>query len=341
MGCGLYIKFVILRKDDVMKTYRKEVQGIIKIDGRFQKLIKDFKQYFELHLFMLIPVIYILIFAYYPMFGVQIAFKDFRASKGIWGSDWVGLKHFVTFFKSYLFERIIINTLRISLYSLAVGFPLPIIFALMLNTMRNIKLKKFIQTVTYIPHFISVVVLVGMMMELLSPVTGLYGALYRLFSNGMYPKDILGSPNSFIHLYVWSGIWQNMGWNSIIYFAALSSVDYELHEASIIDGASRLKRVLYIDLPCILPTAAILLILRSGSIMSVGFEKVYLMQNSLNLIKSEVISTYVYKTGMTAGANNFSYASAIGLFNSVINCFLLVLVNYISKKLSDNNTSLW
>lgn len=300
-----------------------------------------FKEQWQLHLLMLIPVIYMLIFAYYPMFGVQIAFKDFKAAYGIWGSPWVGFKHFSTFFNSHMFSRVVINTLRISIYSILVGFPLPIVFALILNTMRNMWVKRAVQTITYIPHFISTVVMVGLIIQILSPVSGLYGNLYRLLTNGVYPKDILGQPKAFIHLYVWSDVWQNLGWNSIVYLAALSGIDPQLHEAAQIDGASRLKRIIHIDLPGILPTASVLLIMRFGSIMNVGFEKVFLMQNSLNLSYSEVISTYVYKVGMQAGANNFSYASAIGLFNSVINCFLLVLVNQISRKLSDGGASLW
>ncbi len=305
-----------------------------------QSRLEIFKKRWQLHLFMLLPVIYILIFAYYPMFGVQIAFKDFRAAEGIWGSKWVGFKHFETFFKSFQFKRVVTNTLRISFYSLAAGFPLPIIFALFLNTVRNLRFKKFVQTVTYIPHFISVVVIVGILVQVLNPIVGLYGNLYRLLSSSEgYPTNIMATPTAFTHLYVWSGIWQQLGWSSIIYVAALSNVDQELHEAAEIDGASRWKRIIHIDLPSIFPTIAILLILRAGSIMSVGFEKVYLMQNNLNLKHSEVIATYVYKVGMSAGGGNFSYASAIGLFNSIINCTLLVLVNAISGRLSE--TSLW
>ena len=302
--------------------------------------VKDFKRCWQLHLFILPGVIYILIFAYYPMFGVQIAFKDYSAVQGIWGSPWVGLKHFIKFFNSPYFERTIRNTLSISLYSILVGFPLPVLFALFLNVMQNHRLKKFIQTVTYIPHFISTVVLVGMILQLLNPVSGLYGSLYNLFSEG-YPTDILGKKQAFIHLYVWSGVWQQMGWGSIIYLAALSGVSPELHEAATIDGASRLQRIWHVDLPAILPTVAIMLIMRSGSIMSVGFEKTFLMQNSVNISVSEVISTYVYKQGLGRGVRGFSYGSAIGLFNSVVNFIMLVLVNAITKKLSDNSAGLW
>jgi len=303
--------------------------------------ITVFRKKWQLHLFMLLPVAYILIFAYYPMMGVQIAFKDFVASKGIWGSEWVGWKHFQKFFESYYFTRVVGNTLKISLYTIVTEFPLPILFALTLNTMRQMRVKKFVQTITYVPHFISTVVLVGLVMQVLSPVNGLYGNLHRLFSNGIYPNDIFGSPSAFIHIYVWSGVWQSLGWSSIIYLAALSGIDPELHEAAQIDGASRLMRIRHIDLPGILPTAAILLIMRAGSIMSVGFEKIYLMQNSLNLSQSEVISTYVYKVGLTAGNSNFSYATAIGLFNSLINCGLLVLVNQVTSRLTHKETSLF
>ncbi|MBE5781786.1 MAG: sugar ABC transporter permease [Clostridiales bacterium] len=303
--------------------------------------VKNFKRCWQLHLFMLLGVAYILIFAYYPMAGVQIAFKDYTPAGGIWGSPWVGLKHFNKYFNSMYFERTVFNTLRISIYSIVVGFPLPIIFALMLNLMRNQKLKKFIQTVTYIPHFISVVVLVGMMMQLFSPVVGLYGSLYRIFTDGVYPPDIYSKSHAFIHIYVWSGVWQELGWGSIIYLAALSGVSPELHEAAMIDGASRWKRVWHVDLPAILPTVAIMLIMRSGSVMSVGFEKTYLMQNGMNLSVSEVITTYVYKQGLGKGVRGFSFGSAVGLFNSVVNFAMLVLVNTVTKKLSDGNSGLF
>ena len=290
----------------------------------------------QLFLFILPPVVYVLIFEYYPIFGEQIAFKNYTAAQGIWGSPWVGLLNFERFFSSFQFSRVIINTLRISLYSLLVNFPLSFIFALMLNLVRRPRLKKAVQTITYIPYFISVVVVVGLVNQILNPVVGLYGNIYRLFVPGAYPKSVLTSPNAFIHLYVWSGVWQGMGWSSIIYIAALSNVDPELHEAAQIDGATRFQRMLHIDLPTIVPTASIMLILNSGSLMSVGFEKVYLMQNNMNLATSEVISTYVYKVGMTSGGGaNFSYATAIGLFNSIINCAMLILVNALARKLGN------
>lgn len=305
------------------------------------KFIRRFREYWQLHLFLLPGVVYLLIFCYYPMLGLQIAFKDYQVVNGIWGSPWVGLKHFEKFFGSIYFARVVGNTFKISLYSLLVGFPLPVLFALMLNVMRNLRLKKFVQTVTYIPHFISTVVMVGMLFQLFSPVVGLYGNLYRLLTNGVYPEDLFGKSGSFIHMYVWSDVWQGLGWSSIIYVAALTGVSSELHEAAMIDGATRWQRVWAVDLPCILPTVCIMLILRCGSILSVGFEKIYLMQNSVNLKASEVISTYVYKEGLGKGTRGFSYGSAVGLFNSVVNFVMLVLVNAVTRRLSGNTTSLW
>lgn len=303
--------------------------------------LKEFKRCWQLHLFLLVGVAFILIFHYYPMLGIQIAFKDFNPAKGMWGSDWVGFKHFQTFFRSSDFLRVIRNTVVTSLYTLAVSFPLAIVFALQLNIMRQEKLKKSIQTITYMPHFISTVVIVGMINQLLSPVNGLYGAVYRLFSDKMYPPDILGDSSAFIHIYVWSEVWQSLGWDSILYLAALSGVSQELHEAAMLDGANRFQRVIHVDLPSISVTIAIMLILRAGTIMNVGFEKVFLMQNSMNTTTSEVISTYVYKQGLGRGIRGFSYGTAVGLFNSVVNFILLILVNTITKKVSRNETSLF
>ena len=292
----------------------------------------------RLYVFLLLPVVYILIFAYYPMLGLQLAFKKFNISQGIWGSPWVGLANFRRFFQSYQFKRVIGNTLSLSLYGLVAGFPLPIIFALMLNAMRSDRYRRFIQTVTYIPHFISTVVIVGMILQLFNPRVGLYGALGQLISGGM-PPDILGRATAFSHLYVWSGIWQGLGWNAIVYLAALAAVEPELHEAAEIDGANRFQRVLHIDLQGILPTSIILLILRAGQIMNVGFEKAYLMQNNMNIAASEVISTYVYKVGLYGATGDFAFGTAIGLFNSVINLLLLMIVNTASKRVSEQ--SLW
>ena len=298
-------------------------------------------QRWQLYLFLVIPLAWVLIFCYYPMLGVQIAFKDFLPREGIWGSKWEGLVHFQTFFGSFFFGRTVGNTIRISLYSLCVSFPLAIIMALMINLIVNNRFKKAVQTISYMPHFISTVVLVGMLNQILNPVTGIYGNIYRLFRPGEYPIDILSRGTAFDHLYVWSGVWQNLGWNTIIYLAALSGVDPTLHEAAQVDGATRLKRVWHVDLPVLLPTASIMLIMNAGSIMSVGFEKVYLMQNSVNSVYSEVISTYVYKTGLGGTTNQMSYAAAVGLFNNVINGVLLLAVNFVSNRLSNGANSLF
>ena len=284
-------------------------------------------------LYLLLPLLYIIIFAYIPMGGLVIAFKQYDFRKGILNSPWVGLKHFKDFFKSYKFVIVLKNTLTLSLYSLAISFPLPILFALLLNSMRNQKYAKVIQTVTYIPHFFSTVIMVGLLTQILSNRTGIYGTLYTMLT-GQNGPNILASGPAFKHIYVWSGVWQNMGYSAIIYIAALSGVDTSLHEAAEIDGASRLQRMWYIDLPTILPTATIMLILAVGRLMNVGYEKVLLMQNDLNLNYSEIISTYVYKVGLASGITNFSLSAAISMFNSVINFILLLSVNKITKKLS-------
>ena len=304
-----------------------------------KKLKKKYARYWQLYVFLLIPVAYILLFHYYPMTGLLIAFKKFNFKGGIWGSPWVGLYQFQKFFKAYQFRQVLGNTLLLSVYSILAGFPIPILFALTLNVITRPRFKKVAQTITYMPHFISVVVLVGMMMQIFHPLTGLYGTFSRFFT-GKTPSDLLASPATFPHMYVWSGVWQGFGYGSVIYIAALTNVSSELHEAAEIDGASRLKRVIHIDFPAILPTVTIMLILRMGSVMSLGFQKIYLMQNSLNISASEVISTFVYKKGLASGASNdYSYSAAIGMFNSVINLILLTLVNAISRRVGE--TSLW
>jgi putative aldouronate transport system permease protein len=268
------------------------------------------------------------------MYGVQIAFKNFSPARGIWGSPWVGFEQFRRFFRSFQFRTIIINTFVLSIYSLAAGFPLPIMMALLINSLGARKYKRLMQTVTYMPHFISTVVLVSMITLFLSP-RGLFGNISSAL--GFMPKNILTFPETFRHAYVWSGVWHNMGWGSIIYLAALSSVDPSLYEAATIDGANKWQKIIHIDIPSIAPTCIILLILSTGSILSVGFEKAFLMQNDLNLAKSEVISTYVYKVGIRS--TQYSFSAAVGLFNNVINFLVLVLVNRISRKVSE--TSLW
>lgn len=292
----------------------------------------------QLYLFLLLPVAYLLVFHYYPMLGVQIAFKKYSARLGIWGSPWVGFKYFTKFFNSMQFGRVVGNTIKLSLYSILAEFPLPIVFALMLNVVRSQRYKKIIQTVTYMPYFISMVVMVGIILQVLNPITGLYGKAYQSMT-GVFAPDLIGSSAAFPHIYVWSGVWKMFGWNSIVYVAALAAVSPELHEAAQIDGASRFQRVIHVDFPAILPTAIIMLILRMGSLMTIGFEKVFLLQNDLNLKASEVISTYVYKVSLKASIPDFSYSTAIGLFNSIINLTMISLVNFISSKVSE--TSLW
>jgi len=297
------------------------------------------KNNWQLYAFLLPSIIFIIIFAYIPMGGIVLAFKDYDFTKGIFGSPWVGFENFERFFSAYNFWPLLWNTISLSLYGLIAGFPFPIILALILNAFPCLKFKKVVQTVSYMPHFISTVVMVGMLMQLFNPRTGAFGVIYQIITGGQMMTDWFGEPGAFQHLYVWSGIWQGIGWGSIIYIAALSGVDESLHEAAIIDGASRFQRVIYIDIPCILPTMVIMLILNAGSIMNVGFEKTYLMQNSLNISRSEVISTYVYKVGMVIGTGDYPYSTAIGLFNSVINFIMLILVNSISKRLTES--SLW
>ena len=308
---------------------------------RARRLARFKKQYFnnwQLYLMLLLPVIWLFIFCYLPMTGIQIAFKDFKIRQGIWGSPWVGFENFERFFTSYQFTRVLKNTLLISLYSLVASFPLPIVLALSLNVVRKAAYKKFVQMVTYIPHFISVIVIVGMILQMFNSRIGLYGTVYTALT-GQQAPDILSKASAFPHLYVWSGVWQEVGWGSIIYLSALSAVDPALHEAAIVDGASRFKRVLVLDLPTVLPTATIMLIMNAGRIMTVGFEKVYLMQNDLNLTTSEIISTYVYKVSLGPTGGDFSLGAAIGLFNSVINLILILLVNAVTKRMG--GTSLW
>ena len=309
----------------------------MKSNGKFAYLLKRVLQRRQLYLLLALPLVYLSIFSYIPMFGVQIAFKNYTPARGIWGSEWVGFKYFIRFFKSYQFTGIIRNTLIVSIYQIVVSTPSAIILALLINAAECKWFKKTIQTVTYIPHFISVVVLIGMINQIFNPIAGIYGSAYSMLFHKAAP-NILGIPKAFYHTYVWSEIWQNTGWSSIIYVAALASSDQALHEAAQIDGASRFKRMIYIDLPVIVPTMVILLIMKCGQIMSVGYTKTLLMQNSFNISYSEVISTYVYKVGL--GTNgNYSYGTAVDLFNSVINILLIYIMNFISKKVSEE--SLW
>ena len=298
-----------------------------------QSFLAGVKESKALYLLMLPSVIIFLLFTYYPMYGVIIAFKNFTPADGIFGSEWVGLQNFIQYFNSYQFGLTIRNTIVISLYTILVTFPLPIALALMCNQIRAKKFKKFFQVSTYLPHFISTVVMCGMLILFLSPSTGIISKLVGLF--GFQLPYLMGSAAAFPHIYVWSEAWQHVGWDSILYIATLSSVDPSLYEAATMDGAGKWKKMLHVDVPALMPTVTIMLILRMGSVMSVGFEKVYLLQNTLNSSTSEIISTYVYKMGLIS--NQYSLSSAIGLFNNVINLALLLLVNAISKKISDTS----
>lgn len=283
----------------------------------------------EYYLMLLPAVIYVLLFCYAPMYGLQIAFKNYKVSLGVSGSPWIGFRNFTDFFQSYYFGTLLKNTLILSLYTLVVGFPIPIIVALVLNEMKG-KFKKVTQTVLYAPHFISVVVLVSIMTSMLSPSQGVVNTIIEAL--GGERNYFMANPAYFRHLYVWSGVWQGMGWGAIIYLAALSGVDPALHEAADIDGATRMQKIIHINIPTILPTIIIMLILRMGQIISVGYEKVYLMQNSMNIETAEVISTYVYKRGIVN--SNYSFSAAVGLFNNVVNVIMVLIANWISKKVS-------
>lgn len=296
---------------------------------------KKIKRHWQFYFLILLPLALLITFSYVPMYGATIAFKEYNVIKGIMGSPWVGLKYFDYFFNGPYFKLILKNTIVISVYSLLVGFPIPIIFALALNEVRSAWFKKWVQLITYAPHFISTVIIVSILSLVLSPQIGLVNNL--IASLGFERINFLGEAAYFKSLYVWSGVWQGTGFSAIIYLAALSGIDPTLYEAAKMDGASRWKKIIHIDLPGITPTIVILLILAIGGLMSVGFEKAYLMQNSMNADSSEIISTYVYKVGLLN--SNVSFASAVGLFNSVVNLVLLSVVNTISKKVSE--TSLW
>lgn len=295
----------------------------------WKKKLSKVSRNWVLYLFLLPTLIYLLIFHYWPMYGVQIAFRNFKPTKGIWGSQWVGMKNFDKFFHSYMFKDLLTNTIVLSVYQIVASFAFPIILALLLNYCVSNKLRKVTQMVTYAPHFISTVVLVGMLNVFLSE-SGIINQLRNML--GLRSVPFLSDAGMFRHIYVWSHIWQRTGYNSVIYIAALAGVSPELHEAAIVDGANKLQRILHIDLPAILPTAIILLIMSTGNMLSLGFEKVYLMQNDLNLGVSEIISTYVYKIGLLNA--QYSYSTAIGLFNNVINLVILLTVNKIADKVS-------
>lgn len=299
------------------------------------RFLKTMKRDYHLYLLCIPALIFVFIFEYGPMYGLQIAFKDYSPVKGITGSNWVGFKHFIRFFESPQFFNILKNTVGISFYSLLAGFPIPIFIALLLNQTSNLKFKKTVQTTIYAPHFISVVVLCGMITVFLAPRTGIVNGVLQMM--GLDEVFFLAKPELFNDIFVWSDIWQNTGWGSIIYIASLSAVNPELYEAARMDGAGKLKTIWHVDIPSILPTIVIMFIMRTGSFMNVGFQKAFLLQNPLNIESSEIISTYVYKVGLIQ--SQFSYSTAIGLFNTVVNIILILSVNAICKKI--NETSLW
>lgn len=302
---------------------------------KIRSTLRLMRRNWTLYLLLLPAALYIFMFCYRPMYGVQIAFKNFTIAKGVTGSPWVGLKWFKFFFHSPNFTTVLWNTVILSLYGLVAGFPVPILLALMLHNVPSNGFKRVTQTVAYLPHFISTVVVVTMLSCFTSVNSGFINTIIKAL--GGEPVFFMGKPQYFRHLFVWSDIWQGMGWSSIIYLAALTGISSELHEAAMIDGATKLQRIIHIDLPGIMPTMVILLIMSCGGIMSVGFEKVFLMQNGLNMDVSEVISTYTYKQGLIN--SKFSYSAAIGLFNNAINMLFLTLVNAVSKRLA--GSSLW
>ncbi|OWR29417.1 sugar ABC transporter permease [Saccharibacillus sp. O23] len=298
-------------------------------------VLNTFRRDYQLWIMIFPAIVVIFIFNYIPMYGIQLAFRDYNFAKGLTGGEWRGLFYFKQFFESYQFADLMKNTVVISLSTVVLSFPAPIILALLINQLRWKRAKKALQTTVYLPHFISIVVMVGLLNVLLSPNSGVIGHLLQ--SVGLGDVNLLGSTSTFVPVYVISEIWQHCGWNSIIYLAALSTVDPQLYDAAKIDGASRWQTIRNIEIPALIPTIIILFVLSMGSVLSTGFEKIFLMQNSLNLPVSEVIATYVYKIGIVS--NQFSYSAAIGLFNTLINFFFLYTMNLVARKTSE--TSLW
>jgi len=290
----------------------------------------------QLYVLLFLPLLWLIVFRYAPMYGAQIAFRQYSPAFGIEGSPWVGLANFERFFNSPKFEPIIVNTVVLSFYSLIV-FPIPIILALSLNQVKSRLFRSSVQMITYAPHFISVVVIVGMLYQFLHPRVGFTASLANML--GLAPPNWMGNPGAFRHIFVWSNVWQEMGFNAIIYLAVLTTIDPALHEAAVVDGANRLQRIRYIDLPGLLPTAMVLLVLTTGRVLEIAFEKVYLMQSPLNLGVSEVINTYVYKVGLLSPILDFSYSTAIGLLKGIVGLLLLIAVNHAARRLTEN--SVW
>lgn len=308
-------------------SVREGTETPIHYKRRFSnKLLRDW----QLWVLILPAIVYIAIFCYGPMYGLQLAFRNYDFSKGITGGDWVGFKYFMQYFTSPMFWPTVRNTFIISIFSLICGFPIPILLALVINSIRKQAFKRTVQTTVYLPYFISTVVMVAILQIMLSPTTGLLSNALKAIH--LIPQDInlLGSPSAFVWVYVLSGIWQVAGWSSIIFLAALSAIDGHLYDASQVDGANKWQQIWHIELPSILPTIIILLIMNMGSILSVGFEKTFLMQNALNKPVSEVISTYVINVGIMS--SQFSFGSAVGLFNTLINFVILMMANQFSRR---------
>ena len=302
--------------------------------GFWHRLGKDLRVNREQYIIFIPVLLYYILFHYFPMYGSIIAFKDYTPSAGIWESPWVGLKHFKSFFESYYFITLLKNTLVLSITNLLLGFPAPILLALLLNELRSKRFARVVQTVTYMPHFISLVVICGMLLQF----TRDNGIITHLLGYFGYPQQtMLNNANTFVPIYVLSGIWQEAGWGSIIYLAALTGIDQELYEAAAIDGANRFQRIFSITIPCILPTIVIMFIMRVGKIMSLGAEKVILLYNPAIYDSADIISSYVYRRGIIG--TDWSFSAAVGLFNSVVNFILVFSVNALSRKVND--TSLW
>lgn len=303
--------------------------------GFFKRAGRDIRKNKGVYIMFLPVLLFYIIFMYKPMYGALIAFQNYVPAKGMLGSDWVGFKHFIDFFESYHFTRVFKNTLVISISSLVIGFPAPIILALLLNELKSRKFSRVVQTITYMPHFISLVVVAGMIKDFTSSQGFITEFLVTVFH--MERTALLTKPDLFVPIYVLSDVWQSVGWGSIVYLAALSSVDQELYEAARIDGAGHFRQVISITLPCIIPTIVIMFILRMGSVLNVGFEKIILLYNPSTFETADVISSFVYRKGLQE--RNWSYSTAVGLFNSVINVIMLVSANFLSRKVCD--TSLW
>ncbi|MRN56005.1 ABC transporter permease subunit [Paenibacillus sp. LC-T2] len=304
-------------------------QGFLKVAWR------NIMKHWQLHLLVIPPLLFFILFKYYPMANAVLAFKDYNVIKGIWGSEWVGFRNFSLFFENPLFWTLLKNTIFLSGFLLIVGFPIPILLALMINEIRGGKFKKFVQLVSFAPYFISTVVMVSIIMMFLAPRLGFANVALNYF--GLDSINFLGEPGMFRSIYVWSDIWQTAGYSAVIYLAALAGIDPTLYEAARVDGASRFQKIRHVDLPGIVPTIVIILILNVGNVMAIGFEKVYLLQNPLNIANSEIIATYVYRIGLLNA--NYSFATAVGLFNSLINLVLLVTVNGLAKRFTKN--SIW